>query len=152
MDFTVVSKYLQSHSLMYHMWDYNTLHNIEISVQHAELQTQREGDISIMQLAQDHFQRKSELRSIQRARMKMGVIHLSDITTADGKKLDPRFYATSLPNVRRNTYDWPIKHFISTEDVARWRRFLRNVFEGENSSLTNSLGKWTDMSSTDWVD
>ena len=50
--------------------------------------------------------------------MKMGIIHLSDITTADGKKMDPTFYATSLPKVRRNTYDWPIKHVVSRDDVA----------------------------------
>ena len=56
MQFTQVSKYLQTHSLMYHMWDYNTTHDIEISVQHAELQPQREGDISIMNLATNHFQ------------------------------------------------------------------------------------------------
>ena len=66
--------------------------------------------------------------------------------------MDPTFYATSLPNVRRNTYDWPIKHFISSQDVARWRRFLKHVFGGVNSSLTKSLGKWIDMSSENWVD
>ena len=66
--------------------------------------------------------------------------------------MDPTFYETSLPNVRRNTYDWPIKHFISSQDVARWRRFLKHVFGGVNSSLTKSLGKWIDMSSENWVD
>ena len=66
--------------------------------------------------------------------------------------MDPIFYETSLPNVRRNTYDWPIKHFISSQDVARWRRFLKHVFGGVNSSLTKSLGKWIDMSSENWVD
>ena len=85
MDFTQVSKYIQPHSLMYHMWDYNTTHDIEISLKHVALQPQREGDISIMKLAQNHFQRKTDLRAIQRVRMKLGIIHLSDITTADGK-------------------------------------------------------------------
>ena len=59
MDFTQDSKYLQTHSLIYHMWDYNTIHDIEISVQHAELEPQREGDIPVMKLVQQHFQKKA---------------------------------------------------------------------------------------------
>ena len=152
MDFTQISKYIQTHSLMYHMWEYNTKNDIEISVQHAELEPQREGDISLMKLAQQHFHRKTEIRSIQRVRMKLGIIHLSDITTADGKKMEPKFYSTSLPTVWRNKYDWPIKHFISREDIARWRKFLKYIFEGDNGSLINPLGEWIDMTSDYWVD
>ena len=55
MNFINVSQYIQSHSLIFHMWEYNTKHDIHISLSHTTLTAQREGDVAIMELAQQLF-------------------------------------------------------------------------------------------------
>ena len=152
MEFEKVSKYLQTHSLLYHMWEYNVNHKIDISVSHKELQPNRDGDIPLMTLAQQLYSTTSELRSIQRVRMKLGVIHLSDVTSADGKKMNPDFYSIPPSKIHRNNYDWPIKHHITKEDKALWRRFLKKIFCGGNDVLPQQLGAWIDMPTANWID
>ena len=105
-----------------------------------------------MKMAQQIYNTTSELCSIQRTRMKLGVIHLSDITTADGQKMDQTFYAIALPRIQRNQYDWPIKHYTNKEDVALWRRLLKNIYCGGNNSLPIPLGQWIEISTVDWLD
>ena len=152
MDFSLVSPYIQSHSLIYNMWEYNTKHDILISLRHSEFKPQREGDVAIMSLANQNYSNPGDLKRIQRIRMKLGIIHLSDISTADGRRLDPTFLLTSLPNIRRNTYEWPIKHYTNKMDIALWRKFLRKVFNGANESLINPMGPWINMTFDTWID
>ena len=84
--FTDVKKYIQTHSLIFHMWEYNTTHSIQISLKHTALTTRRKGDTSLMALALRLYTTKKDRRHIQNVRMKLGIVHVSDITTADGKK------------------------------------------------------------------
>ena len=150
--FKEVSQYIQAHSLIFHMWEYNTTHNINISLQHTTLTAQRAGDASLMALAMRMFPKKNDRRAIQNIRMKLGVVHTSDITTADGEKMEQQFYSTSLPNINRNNYDWPTKHFIKPHDISLWRRFLRQIFKGQQYSLERPLGAWESMTDTQWID
>ena len=151
MQFKRISQYIQTHSLIFHMWKYNTDHDINISLEHIQLSEQREGDTAIMGLAQRILHSRAEHRSIQTVRMKLGVIHLSDITTADGYKLDQRFYSTTPPCIQRNEYDWPIKHRVTPLDISTWRRFLRLVFTRPQLSLERPLGPWISMKTTSWI-
>ena len=151
-DFTDAQKYIQSHSLLYHMWAYNVKNEIHISLKHSILSAQRENDTPIMALALKIFPHKKNLRSIQKMRMKLNVIHVSDITTADGTKLDPKFYSTSPPSIQRNTYKWPTKHHISGQDIALWRKFLTQIYHGTQHSLEQPLGAWHVMPNTQWRD
>ena len=150
--FSEVTQYIQSHSLLYHMWEYNVTHDIQISLNHATLSAQREGDTSIMSLALKLFPTKKDRRSIQNVRMKLNVIHVSDITTADGSKLEPKFYSTTFPSINRNDYDWPLKHHITSQDISTWRKFLKLVFAQPQSSLNQPLGAWNSMTNEQWID
>ena len=80
-----------------------------------------------MKLAQQLFKKKAERRSIQHIRMKLGVVHLSDISIADGNKMEPNFYSTSLPSIKRNAYEWPIKYHVNQRGTSMWRIFLRKM-------------------------
>ena len=64
MIFINISQYIQSHSLIYHMWEYNTKHAIDISLSRTTLTAQREGDIAVMKLTQQLFKKRAERRSI----------------------------------------------------------------------------------------
>ena len=151
-NFNDANKYIQTHSLVYHMWDYNVKHDIQISLKHSILSAQREDDVSIMTLALKIFPNKKDLRSIQNMRMKLNVIHISDITTADGIKLDPKFYSTTPSSIQRNVYKWPTKHHITRQDTTLWRKFLTQIFQGPQYSLEHPLGAWHPMPDSQWID
>ena len=54
-------------------------------MKYDELPTPRRGDVVIMELAMEAGLGKEELMAMSRVKGKLGVIFLSDITTADGK-------------------------------------------------------------------
>ena len=142
MPFHHFHRYTQQHSLIFHACAYNYANKIIISTPHGELKPQREGDSSLMSIAIDRFGTTKELRSIQRVRMKLGVINVSDISSADGKTMDKNFYSTKSNTHRRNTYDWPLKHQISQADYTVWRKFMKHIFRCNNASLPAPLGSW----------
>ena len=152
MPFHHFHRYTQQHSLIFHACAYNYANKIIISTPHGELKPQREGDSSLMSIAIDRFGTTKELRSIQRVRMKLGVINVSDISSADGKKVDENFYSTKSNTHRRNTYDWPLKHKISQTDYTVWRKFMKHIFRCNNASLPAPLGSWVQMDTKEWVD
>ena len=86
MPFELISKYVSDHSLLYHILKYNSENKISINIPHIELEPKRINDKSIMLLASSFFTTKRSLRSIQRIRMKLGVIHLSNICNANGEQ------------------------------------------------------------------
>ena len=151
MPFDVVSKYISQHSLIFDIWRYNYEHKIIISTNHGELSSQRYGDISIMKLAHDRFTDAASLRSIQRVRMACGIVHLSDLCTADGRALDEIYLKSALPPPSKNLYDWPQKHRINRHDMAKWRRFVRTIFEIDSKYLSNPLGPWLHMDMETWM-
>ena len=86
--------------------------------------------------------------------MKIGAINLSDVVTADGKRIDPTFnyYSSTAHFIRRNNKDWPIRHHLNNTDITYWRKFLKAISTGTNRILPCPLGKWLKMSEATWVD
>ena len=80
-----------------------------------------------MELATKLYSKTSVLRSIQRVRMSLGVVHLSDICSANGIQLDNRFLSQKLSNVVRNTDKWPVRHHVNNNDYKHWRKSLREI-------------------------
>ena len=108
----------------------------------------RENDRSIMDLATKFYDKTSVLRSIQRVRMSLGLVNLSDICAANGLQMDKRFISKHIPKVVRNTCKWPVQHHVDNNDIRLWRKFLKEVFNSYNSTLQTPLGKWI---STDYI-
>ena len=150
MPFSLVSQYAQRHSLIYDIWKYMFENDICISTPHGELSPQRHGDVSIMDLASQHYTDTTSLNSIQRVRMAAGIIHLSDLCAADGKTLDTRYLQTNLPPPSKNRHDWPHKHHTTRHDMAKWRKFVRKVFVLDSKYLLKQLGPWIPMEITAW--
>ena len=66
------------------------------------MKPRREGDRSIMAEVYNYFNSAAELRAINRVRMLHGVINISDITAADGRKLDHVFLVNDAFEGTRN--------------------------------------------------
>lgn len=89
--FETYSKYVSDHSLILHACSYNSTYNIKITIPHQELIPNREKDRSIIDLATELYDKSLILRFIQRVRMSLGLVHLSDICAANGLQSDKRF-------------------------------------------------------------
>ena len=108
MPFEEIRRYVQKHSLIYNMLEFNFQNDIKITLQHEKFEAQRVGDLPVMKLASAFYHgQPNKIRGVQRVCMCLGVIHLSDICSADGKNLDQSFLSSS-PTPRCNLdLDWP---------------------------------------------
>jgi hypothetical protein len=70
------------------LWRTLQVTGFQLHLKYDKLPTPRRGDVVIMELAMETGLEKEELMSMSRVKGKLGVIFLSDITTADGKYLE----------------------------------------------------------------
>ena len=115
-------------SWVYHVCEYNYENEIQIHLEHAELMPKRDGDKSIMWLATLYSDKSAILKAINRVRMFHGVACLSDITTADGSRINEEFLCDREQfDGRRNDFLWPVKHDGNKSDWLEWRKFMEFV-------------------------
>ena len=134
---------------MYATIAYNHSHNISISISHDSLSPQRVHDQSLMSIASTYTKNTTELRAINRVRMLHNVIHLSDITMANGRSIEIQFLTNKTFHPIRNSYKWPHKHKVTATDYTTWRRFLRWIYSATNLHLVQPLGYW--LHKDEWV-
>ena len=79
-------QYTQSHSLIYDIIQYDSLHFIKISTPHGILSPQRRRDIALTTLAFERWQDKSALNTTQRVRMSFYFPHIGNICSTNGEK------------------------------------------------------------------
>ena len=121
-----------------------------MSVTHLELRPKRKSYKVIMELAWNAYDTKSILRSIQKVRMALGVVHLSKTCAANRIQLDKQFLSSKLTNVVRNSDMWPVNHHVISSDYSHWRKFIKCIFSGVNSTLTTPLGNWVNQDQLSW--
>ena len=84
-------RWCSSHSWLYHTSKFMIENYIEISTPHEELKPKRVGDKAIMDVLSELRFSDTQLSQINEVRMAHGVISISDLTVADGTKIDPAF-------------------------------------------------------------
>ena len=141
--FNTYKRWISSHSWIYHVCSYNNDNEIKLSVDHTQLSPAREGDRAIMDAVSQCVDSASTLRAVNRVRMHHGVVHISDITSADGRKLNDEFLASSEFDGRRNDYLWPVLHHVTPSDYSVWRKTMEFVFCAGNLTLPTPLHTWT---------
>ena len=103
-----------------------------------------------MDLAKKIYVNKSILISIQKVRMALGIVLLSEIFSANGIQLDKRFISIKLQNVVRNSDVWPVKNHVTSSGYNHWRKRIKGIFNGVNSTLTTPLGNWVNQDQITW--
>jgi len=68
MKFYEIKKYIEGHSWVFAILEYNNKHKIALNVDHGVLNKKRDGDKSIMSLASTYFTKVADLRAINRIR------------------------------------------------------------------------------------
>jgi hypothetical protein len=143
--------YITTPSWIKHMFTFAADNNIMINVEGVGFHPQRVADKTIMDWAVRYTRHIPTLQSINRVRMYLNVVWLSDIATADGRHLDTRFFTEGTCFPSRNNYRWPMKHHTNTADWRRWRCMARELCEDNNWTLRDALGPWT-TTMGDWCD
>ena len=70
----------------------------------------------------------TQLASINRCRLYLQVIHLSDITTGDGYRIDKSSYAGSVNKCLHTKYLWPVQSKPGNADWKEWRKSITIAF------------------------
>ena len=154
--FNHYSKWTTQSTWIHHNCRFLHDNKISIHLPHTQLHPQRINDRAIMDMATQFSTQASVLKAINRVRMLHEIVHLSDITTANGKQLDPAFLRSDPFPESRNSFHWPAQHHLQQSDYTTWRRFLEFVFSHSNLSLPLPLGRWinpnlpSDLTSWHW--
>ena len=137
-----MKKWCATDTWIFHTLDFNYEHEIKINLPHTTLEPARLNDRALMDLARHAFSTGRELKAINKVRMLHEVIHLSDITTANGRSLDPAFLISEPFPELRNDFTWPSKHNVFPADFTIWRIFMEYLFCYTDSTLPLPLGPW----------
>ena len=79
------------------------------------------------------------------------VPEFSDITTADGSRMNEEFLCDRDQfDGRRNDFLWPVKHDGNKSDWLEWRKFMEFVYNGGNLTLDIPLHTWQLESEDEW--
>ena len=149
--FPIITKYIDNHSWVFAVLEYNHLHNITITSKHQEIVMQRANDTSIMTAASIYYEKGSILKAINRVRQGHQYYSHSDICTSDGNNIDERYIQKFVCGAIRNNYCWPSKTKISVNDYRVWNKFLKYLCRDITWVLVDPLGEWNLHTTSDWI-
>ncbi len=150
---SVDSSWLQS------AWSFCSDKRISIAgIQKSPLTQQRCADKSLMSSFALQDISKRDLQRINCCRMFLRVTSLSDITTADGTRIDHADFLPSSTRIPaggkiRNHFVWPTQRCPPLRDWKLWKRVVIDSFCTDDTCLLHTpLGEWLhpDVSRWDW--
>lgn len=108
----------------------------------------RQHDSCIMDYCIQHYSDCTTLRTINRCRIYLQVIFLSDICSADGTLILPECIGGSRPKNRKSILEWPVQPRPPQPAWRIWSTMLAALHV--NNNLHNPLGKWTSPTYQKW--
>ena len=119
-----------------HIWEYISTRSLSIDINFdVVLPSQREGDRMIMDTLQNEFS-ESELQIINKVRISMKVLFLSDVVDVRGKSLLPEVYDCKIH--RTTKLIWP-KQVLLNKWKNVWKRACYKLQQWVSG---NHLGLW----------
>jgi hypothetical protein len=105
-------------------------------------ETFREGDQFLMDSPILQQKTYKERMLIHRCRLFLQIELISDITSADGKRILNEWKHHSGDKPSASLKKWPLQRNPGKEAWKIWRGFLNKAFENTNGTLRNPLGQW----------
>ena len=140
-NYNMYASWCQTDTWIFQVCKFNADHHITIDVAHACLSPRKVGDKSIMAAIYPFLRNsKKDMRAFNRVRMLHGIIHLSDLTQANGRDLDHIFLVAEGLAETRNPFLWPLKHHVTNADFAVWRKGSRAIVPGP-AATTNTANQ-----------
>ena len=129
------------------IWRSLHYYNIRLHMKFETISLPREQDQVLMNIVQAHGISKSAEKSMNRCRVYMGSIFLSDIMTENGRYLE-QFVFNVKENSVHSKFKFP-KECPSQKDKNQWTSFW-NRFTSTEKKLPSGLGKWIHPTHRRW--
>jgi hypothetical protein len=131
------------------IWKLVSLTKFTVSVRRAWQPTlQRKNDIMLMQFFISLNFNPTQLETLNRCRIYLQVISLSDITSVDGSRIVPTILQGLPLTDRKSTLSWPTQQRPKPSEWALWSTALDHL--QHNNSLTKPLTDWISPSHQSW--
>lgn len=123
------------------LWQMLDYFNFQLHLAYPTLDIPRDGDIALIAIYLRLRPHAKDFISWNRVRLFLRAIFLSDITTADGKYIDPLYLHGPVDEYRpMSSYDFPEER-PSHYDWNVWTSFW-SEYTLENDTLPRPLGRW----------
>ena len=129
-------------------WEFRSNNNIQLQGRCPFPSLQRQHDSCIMQALVEKYSdkfTKGEMCSINRCRLHLQVLFLSDIVNGQGNRVTSKAINGIRDSHRRSQWIWPFQPRPSRKEWAIWRRAVTVVVSGGESLSQNlrfPLGAW----------
>ena len=138
---------LATDSWIVHLW--RMIHeypDLKVNYHCSQLHLQRHNDQFLMELFASAKYSRANLLRLNRCRIWMKAVTVSDLTTGDGKRLLPGILEGKRIPTTWNEYDWPTQGPLPDADWELWRKAITRLVTNRNGiSLKQRLGKWLDV-------
>ena len=141
--------YLAPLSWIKMLWKTLQLTGFQVHLKCSELPFPRRGDVVVMEYAMSIGLDKEDRQSISRAKGKLGVIFLSDMTTADGKHLES--FATDPQEQWEPQSNFTFPREAPTEQYWAVRKDFWRQHTVDNFQLHTPLGAWIATTHRRWT-
>ena len=136
------------------IWKYSHEHNIVIK-ENTTIKPflRRENDLFLMELFTDHGFTKTELQHINRCRLFVQAMTVSDIFDGYGNKYEKNSFNCIKDEYDVSPYIWPRQTAPCCFSIRLWKKAIKQCFPRDhNNNTLYTLGRWSYFSPNDnWV-
>lgn len=108
---------------------------------YPEMPLQRAGDASLLSIFLQANVTESSHASLNRCRLALELIFLSDVVTSDGRNIDPTLLVPPADDTSHSRFTFP-REIPTAADWKEWFNFW-TAYTGPSFSLDLPLGRWT---------
>ena len=139
--------YLHTHSWLRSTLDFMSEHEITLHYRIPTLRARRRNDTALMSAFLQYTDNKRDLYQLNICRMYLCCTHLSEIASADGRRIQDRFLGSptkppSPTSLVQRRYDWPPQPPPPKNWWNIWRKALKSCFLTNSNTLIEPLGSW----------
>lgn len=133
-----------------HLWSFTQSNNIILIDRFTNFPTpQRENDVFLMEVMVHEGFSKTKLLQINRCRLYLGVLTVSDIMNGYGNGFNSA-YKGDKDNTRHSPFNWPRQEKPGAQCIKIWKSALRQTFGLRQGRTQYTLGKWFYKPSNLW--
>jgi len=133
-------------------WEFLYRNDIKLNGWDMLIEKQRENDMGLMEMFVNEGYRNDELILLNKCRMYLQVLTVSDVVDGDGTHLCPITTTGKLYKGRHSKFKWPKVTKPTIRAWYEWRTALRKTLctNESNDTLKEPLGLWTCEKYHDW--
>ena len=133
-------------------WEFLSHSKLKVEALHIHFLSPRENDSFLMEAFAYHDLGDTDFICVNRCRIYLQALTLSDITDACGKTVPSSYMNGRRSKSRTSFYKWPNQSRPPETDWTKWRKYLRLAYlHPRTNRLRHPLGRWTRKPHQHWI-